>query len=313
MVETDFTTNRLGKQQTRARRRVYKSGFTVQTYSAINSSFDIATLGFPAPPDAAAAAQIDLKTRSQPIQYREPILKPRAPRRKYRRTSDRNHPVDANNNWCGGVALPPSGDTMFWVEGSWQMPAVAPPEGATEGQTYAVSIWVGIDGYQNSIDVLQAGCDAEVILSQGATSVRYLPWYEWCPLKSQYLGLPVSAGDMLYCRIQVIAGSGNNSASILLQNQTTNQSLTPVNLTVDAPLGLSLAGNSAEWIVEASDRLGPLADFGPVTISSCYAGTLGGATIPVGSGSEVNMLDTNNQVLCSSTILNQTQVQINPG
>jgi hypothetical protein len=192
------------------------------------------------------------------------------------------------------------------------MPAVSPPPAAKDGDRYCASAWVGIDGdvgidSNGSPDVLQAGCDADVNLSGGVTQHQYLPWWEWFPGDTSSINnISVSAGDVIDCLISVQAGS-TATASIIFGNQTNNVAIT---FSIEAPAGISLVGNCAEWIIEAFGSLGALAPYGHVDFSDCNAGTVAGHTITVGQGTVINMVDATDQIVSAGMIINPTEVQV---
>jgi hypothetical protein len=155
--------------------------------------------------------------------------------------------------------------------------------------------------------ILQAGCDADVSLTDGVAQHQYSPWWEWYPAGSSWItNMPVSPGDLLDCLINLQVGS-TTAASIFLGNQTTNVGLT---FSAEAPPGTSLMGNCAEWIIEAFGSLGPLARYGQVEFTDCNAGMVGGQTVSAGAGTTINMVNANGQVISAGTIVNPTQVQV---
>jgi hypothetical protein len=190
------------------------------------------------------------------------------------------------------------------------MPNSSPPPGAVDGIWYSASTWIGIDGDDGSGDVLQAGCDADVIISGGVVQHQFNPWWEWYPAGSQWIStMLVSPGDELTCLICVQAGSGTN-ASIFLGNVTTGVGHF---FSATAPTGTTLQGNCAEWIVEALeiDTNAPeLAQYTTVEFTECNAGTVAGATVHADSGNTINMVDGNRAVISEGAILGPTQVQV---
>ncbi|RDJ93702.1 hypothetical protein B4Q13_20145, partial [Lacticaseibacillus rhamnosus] len=104
----------------------------------------------------------------------------------------------------------------------------------------------GIDG-DGSGDVLQGGCDSDVMTSGGNITRELKPWWEWYPADSFWISnFPVAQGDTLNVLICVDANS-TTSAQIYFYNLT---SLMGTSFTATAPQGTSLVGDTAEWIVE---------------------------------------------------------------
>ncbi len=77
--------------------------------------------------------------------------------------------------------------------------------------------------------------------------------------------------------------------SLFLTNITTGAS---TNISLSAPAGSALAGNSAEWIVEAPTVNGSqtqLPDYGEVFFNNCEAYTSTGLTVKGGTGHTINL------------------------
>lgn len=220
-----------------------------------------------------------------------------------------DHGVENSGNWSGAVVHAPQGDRFKWVEGTWTVPDACPPVGAADGVWYSASTWIGIDGIDGSGDVLQAGCDSDVVVSGGTVSRQLNPWWEWYPAGSFWISnLAISQGDTVNCLICVTSGS-TTQAEIFLYNLTTNVS---ASFQATAPAGVSLVGNSAEWVVEQLeiDTYTPeLARYGDVYFDEAEAGTVDGVTIDAGSGNTINMIDGGN-VISSGTIETPTLIQV---
>jgi hypothetical protein len=220
------------------------------------------------------------------------------------------HGPETTTVWSGGIVFPSDGDQMKWIEGTWKMPNDSPPTGAESGIWYTASTWIGIDGDDGSSDVLQAGCDADVMISGGANQHLFSPWWEWYPAGSFWItSMTVSPGDELTCLICVHAGS-TTTASIFLGNVTTNVGNF---FSATAPSGTELQGNCAEWIVEAlkaSDGMPELARYSKVQFTECYAGTVGGKTINAGSGNTINMINASSVVISQGQLVGANEVQV---
>jgi hypothetical protein len=220
------------------------------------------------------------------------------------------HAVETTDIWSGAVVHAPRDDPFRWVEGTWTVPDAVPPYDASDGVWYSASTWVGIDGIDGSGDVLQAGCDSDVMRFWGASIKQVNPWWEWYPAGSFWISnLSVSQGDTMSCVICVTEGS-TTSAQIFLRNLTTGHAATFV---ATAPNGTSLAGNSAEWIVERLevDTSTPeLARFGEVYFNDAHAGTVGGALLSADSADTIDMVDATGEVISIGIIENARLVQV---
>jgi hypothetical protein len=110
----------------------------------------------------------------------------------------------------------------------------------------------------------------------------------------------------------LLTGSANaNSALVFLANVTGGFGLFFV---VSAPTGITLEGGSAEWIVEALET-GPnnapeLAQYTPVTFNNCKCVTVGDQVIESGSGSEMAIVNSSNQVISQGELLGSDTVQV---
>jgi hypothetical protein len=295
------------------------NGFVVRTYRVPPPEFDIdratdrerIAYGIPRCPVTFKELEERWKAKLKGFRIVEPTFKPRERRRKRLPSLRRGHMPETTNIWSGGITFPPEGDTMKWVEGTWTMPDDSPPQGAQNGIWYTASTWIGIDGDDGSSDVLQAGCDADVLTSDGRVQRQFSPWWEWWPAGSYWIpSMSVSAGDTLTCLICRSLDDASTGA-IFLGNETTHIAHF---FSATAPSGVSLQGNCAEWIVEAL-ATGPggapeLGQYNTVEFTDCNAGTAGGQTVQVGSGNTINMVDSTGTVISTGEIVGPTSVQV---
>jgi hypothetical protein len=143
---------------------------------------------------------------------------------------------------------PPSsfGPSAFWmVSGSWTVPVARPARDTCAGTLYS-SQWVGIDGYVQSSDVLQAGTEADSTCKDGVNTPTYFAWYEWAPAGTIVVqNLPIVAGDA----VQVwVWNDDPTHGHAYIENIATGDYVT---LALTAPPGVQLTGDTAEWIVES--------------------------------------------------------------
>ncbi len=159
-------------------------------------------------------------------------------------------PAQANTtatstNWSGYALQKPAHPFMA-IAGDWIVPdAVAPRKTTTCPGNYAIaSTWVGLDGITSS-DVFQAGTDSAAYCSPYYTRNVTQAWYEWYPANAVTISnLTINPGDSVF--VQIWATS-STQGRLYFVNFTTAKS---VSLTFSAPSGTTLAGDSAEWIVE---------------------------------------------------------------
>jgi hypothetical protein len=211
------------------------------------------------------------------------------------------HGTEQSTVWSGGVVYAPAGTTMKWVEGHWTVPNVYPPKGATDGVWYSVSSWIGLDG-DGSNDVLQAGCDSDVMTSGGVVSRQFNPWWEWYPAGSFWISnFAVSPGDELSCLI-CIDDNSTTAGQIFLTNVTSGVALS---FAPTAPAGVSLRGNCAEWVVEALEidtNVPELGKYGEVVFDDANAATVSGVNLQPSSGNTINMIDSGNNIISTGEI-----------
>ncbi|HEY3705283.1 MAG TPA: G1 family glutamic endopeptidase [Terracidiphilus sp.] len=195
-----------------------------------------------------------------------------------------------SSNWSGYVAL--SGATSYgsssyyYLINDMVVPIAQQRPGACTGGWAYGSEWNGIDGWGSS-DVLQAGVEFDAYCSGTARSTFYSAWYEWYPYgEVRISGLPVTAGDDVFVEVWHTSATQGYA---YLTNLNTNQS---VQVGFTAPAGVSLKGNSAEWVVEAPTVGGSLAtmvDYTRVPFWDSYAYTEAYAFYDVANSTAVDM------------------------
>jgi Peptidase A4 family len=175
-----------------------------------------------------------------------------------------------STHWSGYVAADnfdhPEKRSVDAVAGSWVVPQLS-------GNPADSSIWVGIDGF-TSTAIERIGTDQ---IWTGASQINFA-WFSVLPNIQFPLPptiFPVFAGDLMSAEVNYI---GDGQFLMLIQNITQGW-FTPI------PPNLTIAHgtprDTAEWIVEAPCQctslacttciLKPLADFGKVNFTHCYA------------------------------------------
>jgi hypothetical protein len=189
--------------------------------------------------------------------------------------------ASATSNWGGLVMSDAPPYQQAW--GSWTIPDIQIPPGGTD-PSYSCAIWVGLGGYMNDENLLQAGT-AQAVGADGAAEC--FAWYEWYPAAPIMLtGLNVQAGHT----IAVFVGGYDDESGrgvVGMANLVTGDAI-PVTVVplpaVDAfgnavnPAIKSHSGLSAEWIVERPDlgcggpeKYAELPDFGEVNFTHAAA------------------------------------------
>lgn len=208
--------------------------------------------------------------------------------------------------WAGGVVAGIQTDPICWVQGAWTVPSMQPPPGAPSG-FYAAAPWVGIDGLNPSIDIVQAGCEAWL----KPDGVFYRVWCQWHPDDPKYLdGFPIAPGDAFGVTIRVDPASKTEAAMVIA-----NQSKAKVcNFVLSGMPAYPLVGNCAEWIVELQPQLGLLGNFGVVNFTNCAVGAMSGAITNLATAVPAYMVAPNRRVLAQAAITgpNSLAVRYNP-
>lgn len=187
----------------------------------------------------------------------------------------------ATSNWGGLVMTDSPPYQQAW--GSWMIPEIQIPPGGTY-PSYSCAIWVGLGGYLNDDNLLQAGT-AQAVGADGA--LECFAWYEWYPAPPIMLtGFNVQAGHTIAVYVgQYDDGSGRGVMT--MANLVTGDAV-PVTVVplpaVDAsgnavsPAIKAPSGLSAEWIVERPDigiggpeKYAELPDFGEVNFTHAAA------------------------------------------
>jgi Peptidase A4 family len=248
-----------------------------------------------------------LKTVLKTCQFIEPQFEPRKVRPKSRVSLDAEAAPLKTPNWSGAIVPTGAANPVVWVQGNWTVPSLSLPINPVPGRIYAASPWIGIDGELGSQDILQAGCDGEVILADGGPRTRYRLWYEWYPGDSNFIpNMPIAAGDAIGVIVRLQPGS-NLSAAVLINNQSRNVALT---FGLTAANGFGLVGNCTEWIVECNPELGALGNFGIVNFTGCSARIASGATATPANAIPVMMIDAGNRVLSAGEIAAADSVRV---
>lgn len=237
------------------------------------------------------------RAMSTPTHFVEPIFKRNPGKRHGPARLRRTDAGEDSPNWSGAVVTLADGTTFNSATAQWNV--TDPRSPSINGTSAYCSSWIGIDGYESN-DVFQAGVECDVVNAAGIAQSHIYPWWEWYPESEvQIQNLPISAGDELYCLLTVVSDTTGN---ILLKNMTSGLA---VNFQVTAPTGVSLAGNSTEWIVEApgiDDAQSLLDNYGVIDFSYCSATTSGGSILGPEDGTVLDM-NQNGQIVSRAVSL----------
>ena len=207
-----------------------------------------------------------------------------------RRPTLGNEEVNSESgSWSGAVNKSlPDGYSFKMVSASWTVSRPCPANSARiasgwESGDFQATTWVGLDGYNTSSDVLQAGIAHRCVTTDdGSMEAVTAPWFGWRPSPPvEISGFTVNAGDLVTAFVGAF-DIGPNYWNLSSSKPVTkafvflcNRSLcTYFSAIVSAPSGTSLQGDSAEWVVEyprADDGSSAMAYLGATFIYDCWA------------------------------------------
>ena len=129
----------------------FANGIVITTYPVPPASFDFekatdeerTLYGIPRLTAGSSDVQKRLQETVQNIRLVEPVFKQRDIRRKKLPGLKPGHDTETYDNWSGGVTFPASGDKIWCVNGTWNIPKASLPAGAQSGIWYTASTWIG--------------------------------------------------------------------------------------------------------------------------------------------------------------------------
>jgi Peptidase A4 family len=274
------------------------------------SKLELVYYGLPRRPDPAVLPKLAARWDelfSRELSYVTPTFQPMEELLPGIGRLDRSQ-LDANTNngiWSGTVVTTTTTDKFTSVTGQWNVPDVTPAASGA-GSWYSVA-WIGIDGYGGN-DVCQIGTlQAVTAAANGSLSKTCYAWTEWFPLSWQAISnFPVSFGDTL---TGLLCIQSPTQATFNLLNVTTG---THTGFAFNAPAGTTLAGNTAEWILERPGINGSTAqlpNFGEIYFDGASATTSANQAEDAGTGTALNMV-VNGSTLTTTTVETPTLVKV---
>jgi hypothetical protein len=221
-------------------------------------------------------------------------------------------------NWSGYLNTNTNGVPFTSAFAQYVVPRAQQAPGTCTGGWDYSSTWVGLDGAGAAAnDVLQAGTYADAYCgptededssSSQTTATSYSAWYEWYPVNATNIsGLTVKPGDNMF--VEVWSTSPTTGGVFVVDLNT--QQYVSVNLT--APVGVQVAGGSAEWVLECpsiSGNLATLTNFISEYVSGAYAADTNGTTYAPADSTPVVMVDQNMKPISYPTLLGTNAMQI---
>ncbi|EJD41585.1 Aspergilloglutamic peptidase, partial [Auricularia subglabra TFB-10046 SS5] len=190
------------------------------------------------------------------------------------------------------------------ITGTFVVPPVSLPPGASTNETYAASAWVGFDGYTCTGGIWQAGVDFVV----QDTNASYRAWSEWWIDPSIYYDdFAIGEGDKI--KVTVTAFTTESGVAVI-ENLSTGEQ---VNQTLVTPW--TICEQDADWVVEdfgMSDgraKGAPFADFGTLTFTDVSVSLASGGTM--GPSDVTNLIDLKiNETVYTSTSVKADSISI---
>jgi hypothetical protein len=162
------------------------------------------------------------------------------------RSSAGRRPDDALGSapWAGASIARTGDETLNLVFSRWTVPSPYPS--APADGLYEAIAWIGLDGVGGN--VLQAGTGQLAQVTNGQRAVNCYAWFEWYPGFQQVISsddFPLNPGELVSC---LLCAPTPTSAIFAIANLSTGIA-TSVGL--QAPPGVALQGENAQWIVES--------------------------------------------------------------
>lgn len=198
---------------------------------------------------------------------------------------------ETSQNWSGVVTHSSDEPPFQTVYGMWEVPEVHAPAGAIEGDVFACSAWVGMDGYAaTSHSLPQIGTTQSVRIVNGQPVITYEAWWQWwlrgvltvpVPITAS---VPVKAGDLVACSVEITA----RNAVVFGMSNLSRPGIPPYRQPITQPplLGViflwETVGTTAEWIAERPRDVQPpqglfrLPDFKTVTFQGSAVSSAAG-------------------------------------
>lgn len=173
---------------------------------------------------------------------------------------------ETSENWSGAVTRATGTQVFTSIFASFQIPRDVLPPYAMRRGTYRSSAWIGLDGHDpTSPSMPQVGVTLKVDVLPGVVHTSFEPWFQWW--SRQAINPPliidnfqINAGDNIACSIDVVS---DTIVNVAVQNSSINGSPTALIPVLGGVPGYngsiwhwaSVAGRTAEWIVERPTRI----------------------------------------------------------
>jgi hypothetical protein len=260
---------------------------------------EIAAAGFPPRPDRTAAPEAYERWASAVSQLRFRVTGAGIAH------EERRNVTFASNNWSGAVTTTSPLTPYTSVSGTWRVPAVT---GESKTSADYSSMWVGLDGFGGSGDLIQCGTAQDIWTIDAPPTLPLIfqsvySWVEYVPNAPVETPLTVSPGDTVFAVAWACDANGNEAAyggygCLFLQDLSSPTLF--YSTTIQQPLGWVFWGNSAEWILERPLVDGSLADLARYGSAEMQNLVVGGGTTPVKL--ENMLMQNGNRLLSSATL-----------
>jgi len=278
---------------------------------------ELAHFGYPHRPDPDVSPELHrtwMLAFSRPLRHVEPrfVLGRRGPR-------PSAPPSAGGTTYAGYLSIDAGPVQQIW--GSWTVPTVSVPSSANPNSNFAVLEWVGItDASGNSV---LGGTHITITPVEFQDNplpplVQYWAVAGWNPaMDSSIAGLPVAAGDTMWCYVYLVTNGNLQIANYSLCNFTQGF-ISNFSENFDGVDGVQLpilAGVGA-WVVEnpedpATTTPTLLPNFSPITFTDCGAKTLNMPTTPgLPPTVLVNMFDSSSKPIAQTKPLTTGSFQV---
>ena len=211
----------------------------------------------------------------------------------------------SEHTW-GGVVVEEKNTKYKGVQGSWNFFPDPQNTNTPLADNTSCNVWIGIDGK----DASGGNGPLQVITTLAGDPQVKGVWWAWSKNGDGYWieNFSVNFNDLLSVLICV---ENSTTAKIHIANMTQN---TTTDFTVHAT-GEKWIGNCAEWIVEnGSISPEPIADFGAITFTNCYAykqsADLFPPSVDPSTGTVLKMVDIINLAETKTTLPNANTIEI---
>ncbi|TCZ78305.1 hypothetical protein E0485_08550 [Paenibacillus albiflavus] len=191
-----------------------------------------------------------------------------------------------SGNWSGYAIKKTKSNSFRSISCYWIVPRVK----ASKQNKYS-SIWIGIDGFNNS-SLIQTGTEQDIVKGKAV----YYPWWEILPAPETRIPNSVSPNDLMYAKISKLS---NSKWQIVLKNKTKGWTFRTIRKYTGP-------ANTAEWIMEAptiNNNTARLADYRKMGFKKCRVNNKN----PILQRSDRGVMVQKGRVVSTPSLLNKSR------